>query len=755
MPGRLRRAAKPAVGGACVLALTLSFVVSRAGGEPQADDAVVPVIPTTKPAAVKTTSLLGPAHELPPLARERPKPAKRKPAAAEAPAPAPRPAPAPAAPPAARRAGLHASAGARDPGAADPPAAAGRAAPADRSAAACLLRRLRLMADARGEKLARAVRVRVAIRHPGLLPARVVKDDGGRLRIQLQRLDAPTLAELLSAGQISRKDGVLLLYSVASAVEALRRAGLVARDLRPGRILVSPEHGAILADTGIPLELMPRTRRDGDAEGAFRSPEERDGKPIGARSNVYSLGVLLRAVLDGPVSSGLPKQVERVIAQATAADPAQRFAGPKEFIVAAVRALGLRIRQRPGGGAELVRVTSEAPAQPPVAAPPKPPPPAKSPQAEKPAQPKKPPRAPAAPGPPRPEPAPEPPRSRKPALALPKVPKPTLPRPSLPRPNLHLPSIPRPRLPKLRWPQMRMPAVPGPRVRSRPSVRALGIAVALAVCVIGGLLLAKLVGDKDGSTQIASSALSVQLPEGWDGTRVDREPSIALSAPLAAAPLGESGTGLVAGRVEDPAELDKRLSAEAARRTEVTLGRLHAWRYSGLTPERGLAAVAYLAPTSDGSVLVICHARRAVAAQRLHECEAIAATIALRAGRPAALASVGEGERAVSDVMDKLRSERRAGRRALAKAEHSPDQASAARGLEASYQDAADSIESSPAIAGQAAALAESLREAAGAYGDLASAAKARDRSGYREASRLVVEREAAVERGAAEPLSA
>jgi hypothetical protein len=103
MPGRLKRAARPAVGCACVLALTLSFVVSRAGGEPQADHPVVPVIPTTKPAAATTTSLLGPAHGLPALAPERPKPAKRKPAAAEAPAPAPapRPAPAPAAPPAA------------------------------------------------------------------------------------------------------------------------------------------------------------------------------------------------------------------------------------------------------------------------------------------------------------------------------------------------------------------------------------------------------------------------------------------------------------------------------------------------------------------------------------------------------------------------------------------------------------------------------------------------------------------------------
>jgi hypothetical protein len=582
------------------------------------------------------------------------------------------------------------------------------------------------MAEARGEMLARAVRARVSIPHPGLLPARVVRDDDGRLRIRLQRLDAPTLAELLSADRITRKDGVVLVYSVASAVEALRRAGLVARDLRPGRILVSPERGAILADTGIPLELMPRTLRAGDPEAAFRSPEERAGEPIDARSNVYSLGVLLRAVLDRPVSSGLPKQVEAVIAQATAPDPEKRYAGPGEFIVAAVKALGLRILQRPGGGTELVRVTPEAPVRPAAAPAPKPPQP-------------KPPRT----RQPQPKPPPKP--------AAPRKPRPTL--PSIPRPTL--PSIPRPTPPKLPRPHLRMPAIPAPRLPSQPSIRVLGVAVALVVCVIGGLLLADLVGEKDGSTQISSSALSVQLPEGWDGTMVDRDSSIAMSAPVAAAPAGESGTGLVAGRVKDPADLDKRLSAETASRTEVTLGRLQAWRYSGLEPEKGLSAVAYLAPTSDGGVLVICHARRRIAPERLDQCERIAATIALRGARPATLASVGEGERAVSDVMDKLRSERRAGRRELARAEHARDQARAARELEASYRDAADGLESSPEIEGQAGALADSLREAASAYGDLAAAAKNGDRSRYREATRLVVKREAAVERGAAEPLSA
>jgi hypothetical protein len=613
------------------------------------------------------------------------------------------------------------------------------------------------MSDVRAEKLARALRARVSMSHPGLLPARVVRDGAGRFRILLQRHDAPTLAELLPAGEISRKDGVRLVYGVASAAEALRRAGLVARDLRPGRILVSSERGVVLADTGIPLELMPRTLRTGDPEAAFRSPEERAGDPIDARSNVYSLGVLLRAVLDRPVSSGLPKQVEAVIAQATAADPAERYAGPKEFIVAAAGALGVRIRQRPGGGTELVRVAAEgvaASAQAP--APPKP---------SRPTPPRRPPRAPSAPGPPHREPAPEPSRSRGPAFAPPSLPRPSVRRPSIPRLHLRLPSIPRPhlRLPSVRWPrprlprpQLRMPAVPGLRVPSQPSVRALGVAAALATCVIGGLLLARLVGDEEGGTQISSSALSVRLPEGWDSTKVARESSIALSAPVAAAPLGESGTGLVAGRVEDAAELDERLSAEATQRAEITLGRLQAWRYSGLEPERGLAAVAYLAPTSDGSLLVICHARRPVAPARLKECERIASTIALRGARPAALASDGAPARAVSEVMTELRSARQVRRRELAKARRAPEQARAARALAESYRDAADRLEASPVIEdGVAGGLAESLRAAASAYGELAAAAKDRDRTDYRAATRVIVRREAAVERGAAESLSA
>jgi hypothetical protein len=102
MPGRLKRVTRPAIAIACVVALTLSFVGARAGGEPQADETAVPAITPTKAVAATTTSALGPARGLPALAPERPKPPKRKPARPAPPAPRPAaPAPAPAAPPAA------------------------------------------------------------------------------------------------------------------------------------------------------------------------------------------------------------------------------------------------------------------------------------------------------------------------------------------------------------------------------------------------------------------------------------------------------------------------------------------------------------------------------------------------------------------------------------------------------------------------------------------------------------------------------
>jgi hypothetical protein len=96
MAGRLRRLAGPAIGSACVLTLILSFVIARAGDEPQPDGPVVPAIPASESAAATPASLLGRADGLPALAPEPPKPEPTPVRAPAPPAPAPAPPPAPA-----------------------------------------------------------------------------------------------------------------------------------------------------------------------------------------------------------------------------------------------------------------------------------------------------------------------------------------------------------------------------------------------------------------------------------------------------------------------------------------------------------------------------------------------------------------------------------------------------------------------------------------------------------------------------------
>ena len=193
-------------------------------------------------------------------------------------------------------------------------------------------------------KLILAAGTRKSIRHPHLLPARVVRDEHGRVRIVVRRPPVPTLSETLASGPLDIRPALHLLYGVATAAEALSRVGLVARDLTPERILVCPKRGGLLADMGIPLELVPRGAPPDEPEVAYRSPEELDGLPIDARSNVYSMGAVFVATTTAPDGGGvaLPAPAKAVIRRAMATGPDKRYAASPEFVVTLASAFGLR-----------------------------------------------------------------------------------------------------------------------------------------------------------------------------------------------------------------------------------------------------------------------------------------------------------------------------------------------------------------------------------------------------------------------------
>ena len=211
---------------------------------------------------------------------------------------------------------------------------------------------------ARRARLRRAVAARAALDEPHLLRVSVAKRDGGGAQLKMEVIEAPRLADILARGPVPARTAVVLVAGTARAVDALERNGLVARDLAPENILVDRRRGAVLADHGIPPDLVPMDGTNQDPSDVYRAPEERAGRRRTPRGSVYSLGAILLAGLTGEAPPGqlsaelrrsardMSPTLESVIARAMAVEPKRRYATATEMGRAAVKALKASERVR-------------------------------------------------------------------------------------------------------------------------------------------------------------------------------------------------------------------------------------------------------------------------------------------------------------------------------------------------------------------------------------------------------------------------
>src|SRR5919202_1693943 len=129
-----------------------------------------------------------------------------------------------------------------------------------------------------------------------------------------------------------------LLGPVADALDQAHRRALVHGALKPGAILLRGPGDPALADLGL-AQLLPRENRlllaaqgrhYGTAE--YLAPEQAEGVPAEARTDVYALGVVLYEMLTGrpPFRAEGPGDTPRAVAarHLTAAPPAPRSLNP-------------------------------------------------------------------------------------------------------------------------------------------------------------------------------------------------------------------------------------------------------------------------------------------------------------------------------------------------------------------------------------------------------------------------------------------
>jgi len=155
-------------------------------------------------------------------------------------------------------------------------------------------------------RMLREARAQARIDHPNVCRVYEVGDLEGRPYIAMQLIEGKTLDEVAPSLPLEQK--VALLRTVAEAVQAAHRVGLVHRDLKPSNVLVEErENGELVpyvVDFGIARERhLDGPTLTGQVVGTpgYMSPEQARGEVrlLDRRSDVWSLGAVLYELLAG------------------------------------------------------------------------------------------------------------------------------------------------------------------------------------------------------------------------------------------------------------------------------------------------------------------------------------------------------------------------------------------------------------------------------------------------------------------------
>ena len=151
-------------------------------------------------------------------------------------------------------------------------------------------------------RFGREARAAAALNHPNIVAVFDSGADGDLHYLIMEYVEGQSLAGLLRReGRLDPRRVAEVGRQVCQALVAAHAAGLVHRDITPGNVLVDPAGLVKVADFGI-AKLAAAATMTGDevlGTAAYLAPEQAQGRPVDGRSDLYSLGCVLYALLTG------------------------------------------------------------------------------------------------------------------------------------------------------------------------------------------------------------------------------------------------------------------------------------------------------------------------------------------------------------------------------------------------------------------------------------------------------------------------
>jgi eukaryotic-like serine/threonine-protein kinase len=211
------------------------------------------------------------------------------------------------------------------------------------------------------ERFRREARAASALNHPGICTIYDVGEQDGRTFIAMEFIDGETLRSHIHGKPLPLEEVLELGIQIAEALDAAHAEGIIHRDIKPANILLTKRGQAKVLDFGL-AKLSRKGIADGEAPDsssiagiisgtpAYMSPEQVRGDNLDARTDIFSLGLLLyematgrqafsggtggmiiEAVLTGSpvparsINPDLPPRLEEIINKALHKDREQRY----------------------------------------------------------------------------------------------------------------------------------------------------------------------------------------------------------------------------------------------------------------------------------------------------------------------------------------------------------------------------------------------------------------------------------------------
>jgi serine/threonine protein kinase/Tol biopolymer transport system component len=238
----------------------------------------------------------------------------------------------------------------------------------NRQVAVKLLSRYGAGEEERSKRFRQEALAASALNHPNILTIHEIGEFEGQDYIATEFIDGVTLRARLGAGEMPLTMAIENAIQVATALSAAHEAAIVHRDIKPENVMIRADGLVKALDFGVAKQTHTDGRpaqdqletKPGSLVGTapYMSPEQANGLPVDARSDIWSLGVLLYEMVAGrvpflgtttietislilqkepaPLASvrpEVPAELERIVTRALTKDRDERYQTMKDMLI--------------------------------------------------------------------------------------------------------------------------------------------------------------------------------------------------------------------------------------------------------------------------------------------------------------------------------------------------------------------------------------------------------------------------------------